>query len=384
MHQLTLTSFIKFSLLWLTTLIGVASHAAAPTPAPPEVSASGYLLIDFHSGKVLAEKGASNRLEPASLTKIMTAYAVFRELKQGNINLEDRVLISEKAWRTPGSRMFIEVGKKVKVIDLVKGMIIQSGNDACVALAEHIAGSEATFAELMNNHARELGMTDTHFVNSTGLPHDDHYTTPADIAKVAAATIREFPEYYPWYSDKSFIFNEITQHNRNKLLWRDDSVDGIKTGHTEAAGYCLVASAQRENMRLISVVMGTSGEEARAQASQSLLNYGFRFFETHQLYTAGETLNRARIWKGDKEKLPLGLDHDLTVTIPRHQYQNLDARMEIEPRIMAPISQGDVLGRVSISLDGEPVTEAALVALKSIAEGNIWQQIKDSALLWLE
>ncbi|MES9970853.1 MAG: D-alanyl-D-alanine carboxypeptidase family protein [Candidatus Thiodiazotropha sp.] len=384
MHHLSPSRFMQVALLWLSGLIALSSHAAAPTPAPPEVSASGYLLVDFHSGEVLAEKGASNRLEPASLTKIMTAYAVFRELKLGNINLEDNVLISEKAWRTPGSRMFIEVGKKVKVIDLVKGMIIQSGNDACVALAEHIAGSEATFAELMNNHARELGMTDTHFINSTGLPHDDHYTTPADIAKVAAATIRDFPEYYPWYSDKSFIFNDITQHNRNKLLWRDDSVDGIKTGHTEAAGYCLVASAQRENMRLISVVMGTKGEEARAKASQSLLNYGFRFFETHQLYTAGEVLNRTRIWKGEKEKLPLGLSRDLNVTIPRHQYQNLDARMEIEPKIMAPIKQGDVLGHLSITLNGDPVIEEPLVALKSIADGNIWQQIKDSALLWLE
>jgi D-alanyl-D-alanine carboxypeptidase (penicillin-binding protein 5/6) len=384
MQHLSLTTFIKATLLWLSCLIGFSAYAAAPTPAPPEVSASGYLLVDFHSGKVLAEKGASNRLEPASLTKIMTAYAVFRELKQGNVNLEDSVLISEKAWRTPGSRMFIEVGKKVKVIDLVKGMIIQSGNDACVALAEHIAGSEATFAELMNNHARELGLTDTHFVNSTGLPHEDHYTTPADIAKLAAATIREFPEYYPWYSDKSFVFNNITQHNRNKLLWRDNSVDGMKTGHTEAAGYCLVASALRENMRLISVVMGTSGEEARAQASQSLLNYGFRFYETHQLYTEGEVLNRTRIWKGDKEKLPLGLNQNLNVTIPRHQYQNLDARMEIEPKIMAPVEQGEILGHVSITLNGEPVAEAPLVALKSIADGNIWQQIKDSALLWLE
>ncbi|MES9923133.1 MAG: D-alanyl-D-alanine carboxypeptidase family protein [Candidatus Thiodiazotropha endolucinida] len=384
MHQLSPTRFLKTALLWLSCLITFTTYAAVPTPAPPDVAASGYLLVDFHSGKVLAEKGAGNRLEPASLTKIMTAYAVFRELKQGNINLEDSVLISEKAWRTPGSRMFIEVGKKVKVIDLVKGMIIQSGNDACVALAEHIAGSEDTFAELMNNIARELGMTDTHFTNSTGLPDDDHYTTPADIAKVAAATIRDFPEYYPWYSDKSFVFNDITQHNRNKLLWRDNSVDGIKTGHTEAAGYCLVASAQRENMRLISVVMGTKGEEARAQASQSLLNYGFRFYETHQLYTAGEVLNRTRIWKGDKEKLPLGLSQDLNVTIPRHQYQNLDARMEIEPKIMAPVKQGEVLGHVSISLNGEPVTKAPLVALKSIADGNIWQLIKDSALLWLE
>ncbi|MEW8452363.1 MAG: D-alanyl-D-alanine carboxypeptidase family protein [Candidatus Thiodiazotropha sp.] len=375
---------LNSAVLWLLCLAVFSAHAVSPTPAPPEVSASGYLLVDFHSGRTLATKGADNRLEPASLTKIMTAYAVFNELKQGNINLEDKVLISEKAWRTPGSRMFIEVGKKVKVIDLVKGMIIQSGNDACVALAEHIAGSEATFAELMNNHARRLGMADTHFVNSTGLPDDDHYTTPADIAKVAAATIRDYPEYYPWYRDKSFVFNDIEQHNRNKLLWRDESVDGIKTGHTEAAGYCLVASAQRENMRLITVVMGTKGEEARAQASQSLLNYGFRFYETHQLYSAGEVLNRARIWKGEKEKLPIGLNQDLNVTIPRHQYKNLNASMEIEPRIMAPIKEGKVLGHVSVTLNGEPVTEAPLIALKSIADGNIWQQIKDSALLWLE
>jgi D-alanyl-D-alanine carboxypeptidase (penicillin-binding protein 5/6) len=384
MQQLSESRPTTIILLLFLCLITFSTYAAIPTPAPPEVAASGYLLVDFHSGKALAEKGASNRLEPASLTKIMTAYAVFRELKQGNINLEDSVLISEKAWRTPGSRMFIEVGKKVKVIDLIKGMIIQSGNDACVALAEHIAGSEATFAELMNNHARELGMTDTHFTNSTGLPDDDHYTTPADIAKVAAATIREYPEYYPWYSDKSFVFNNITQHNRNKLLWRDDSVDGIKTGHTEAAGYCLVASAQRENMRLISVIMGTSGEETRAQASQSLLNYGFRFYETHQLYAAGEVLNRPRIWKGNKENLPLGLEQNLNVTIPRHQYENLDAHMEIEPKIMAPVKQGEVIGHVSVTLNGETVAKAPLVALKNITEGNIWQQIKDSALLWLE
>ncbi len=380
----TMHAYLNNTLLWLLCLAAISARAAVPTPAPPEIAASGYLLVDFHSGKVLAEKNGSERLEPASLTKIMTAYTVFRELKQGNVNLEDKVLVSEKAWRTPGSRMFIEVGKKVKVIDLIKGMIIQSGNDACVALAEHIAGSEATFAELMNNHAKSLGMTHTHFVNSTGLPDDEHYTTPADIAKVAAATIREFPEYYPLYRDKSFVFNEIEQHNRNRLLWRDESVDGIKTGHTEAAGYCLVASAQRENMRLISVVMGTKSEEARAQASQSLLNYGFRFYETHQLYAAGEVLNRVRIWKGEKEKLPLGLKQNLNITIPRHQYQNLDAQMEIEPKIMAPVEEGEVLGHVNVTLNGEPIVKVPLVALKSVADGNIWQLIKDTALLWLE
>ena len=378
-YQLSKTlPILLLALFWLPL------QAAMPIPAPPEVKASGYILVDFLSGKVLAEKGAAQRLEPASLTKIMTAYTIFRELKQGNINLEDSVLISEKAWRTPGSRMFVEVGKRVKVKDLILGMIIQSGNDACVALAEHIAGSEATFADLMNSHAQRLGMQHTHFVNSTGLPHDDHYTTPEDIAKAAIATIQEFPEYYAWYSQKSFVFNDIKQHNRNKLLWRDESVDGMKTGHTEAAGYCLVASAQREGMRLISVVMGTDSESDRASASQSLLNFGFRFYETHQLYAAGDVLNHARIWKGEKERLPLGLASDLNVTIPRHQYDNLDAQLEVEPKIMAPISEGEVLGKVHVSLDGEPVISADLVALKSIADGNIWQQIKDSALLWLE
>jgi D-alanyl-D-alanine carboxypeptidase (penicillin-binding protein 5/6) len=375
---------LKFLLAIAITLLWLPLHAAVPIPAPPEVAASGYILIDFHSGKVLAEQGADQRLEPASLTKIMTAYTIFRELKEGNVHLEDSVLISEKAWRTEGSRMFVEVGKRVKVEDLLKGMIIQSGNDACVALAEHIAGSEATFAELMNSHANRLGMTHTHFVNSTGLPHEDHYTTPADIAKAARATIWEFPEYYHWYREKSFVFNNIEQHNRNRLLWRDESVDGMKTGHTETAGYCLVASALREGMRLLSVVMGTDGEEARAKASQSLLNYGFRFYETHQLYTAGEVLNRARIWKGEKEKLPLGLTQDLNVTIPRHQYQKLEAQLEIAPKIMAPVSQGQVLGQVHVTLEGEPIVSADLIALKGVADGNLWQQIKDSALLWLE
>ncbi|MET0067542.1 MAG: D-alanyl-D-alanine carboxypeptidase family protein [Candidatus Thiodiazotropha sp.] len=381
-------SFSKYTartaFFWLISLVATTLNAMTPLPSPPEVAASSYQLIDFHSGRVLAERDADKRLEPASLTKILTAYTVFRELKQGNISLEDSVLISEKAWRTPGSRMFVEVGKRVKIKDLIKGMIIQSGNDACVALAEHIAGSEGTFAQLMNNHAKRLGMNNSHFVNSTGLPHEDHYTTAADIAKAAMATIREFPEYYAWYSERSFVFNDIEQHNRNKLLWRDKTVDGMKTGHTEGAGYCLVASALRENMRLVSVVMGTKSEEARAKASQSLLNYGFRFYETHRLYAAGEVLNRVRVWKGSQEKLPLGLTRDLNVTIPRHQYKNLDASMEIEPRIMAPVDAGQSLGEVRVTLDGEPVTTASLVALKEIGEGNLWQQIKDSALLWLE
>jgi len=365
----------------------VAAHTAvtaAPIPAPPTVAASGHLLIDFNSGRILSEHNAEQRLEPASLTKIMTAYAVLRELKAGNIQLGDKVLISKKAWRTPGSRMFIEVDKEVSVEQLLKGMIIQSGNDASVALAEHIGGSEETFANLMNNHAQRLGMLDSHFVNSTGLPDENHYTTPRDIVKVSEATIREFPEYYAWYAEREFTFNEIKQHNRNQLLWRDKSVDGIKTGHTEAAGYCLVASAKREDMRLTSVVMGTTSEDARARESQSLLNYGFRFFETHRLYDGEATLNRTRVWKGAKENLALGLAESLYVTIPRNQYANLKATMNIEPKRMAPISKGQVMGSVEVSLAGETIARVPLIALEQVDEGGILQTLKDTVLLWLE
>ncbi len=375
-----LLSLLAFILLTLSLLPAIA----APVPAPPSVAATGHLLIDFDSGYVLAENNAEQRLEPASLTKIMTAYVVMKEIEAGQVTLQDQVLVSKKAWRTPGSRMFIEVGKKVSLEDLLKGMIIQSGNDASVALAEHIAGSEETFANLMNDHARRLGMVNTHFVNSTGLPADEHYTTPRDIAQVARATIREFPELYTWYATKEFTFNNIKQHNRNKLLWRDDAVDGVKTGHTEAAGYCLVASAKKDGMRLISVVMGTKSEDARARESQSLLNYGFRFYETHRLYGAGEKLTSTRVWKGSQEQLRLGLTRDLYITIPRGQYQNLNAGMQIEPQIIAPVSPGQPLGKLNISLDGESVVEESLVALDPIDEGGLVQTIKDTVLLWLE
>ncbi|MCF6282207.1 MAG: D-alanyl-D-alanine carboxypeptidase [Candidatus Polarisedimenticolaceae bacterium] len=373
---------IAFTALLLFCSLSLS--AARPIPAAPKIAATGYLLIDFDSGRALAEKSADQALEPASLTKIMTAYVVFREIAEGNITLKEEVLISEKAWRMVGSRMFIEVGKRVKVETLLRGLIIQSGNDASVALAEHIAGSESTFAQLMNNHATRLGMSNTNFVNSTGLPHKDHYTTARDIALVAAAAIREFPDFYKWYGEKSFLYNGIKQHNRNKLLWRDKSVDGMKTGHTEAAGYCLVASAKRDNMRLISVVLGTRSENARAQESQSLLNYGFRFFETHKLYSANEALSHARIWKGDKKALALGLTEDLYVTIPRHSYKNLDAQMVLEPKLLAPITKGSTLGHVSITLEGKSVAQVPLTALEKVAEGNLFQQLKDHVLLWLE
>ena len=372
-------------LFLLLILMGAAAGAAAqPVPAAPKIAATGYLLIDFDSGKVLAEQNADQPLEPASLTKIMTAYVVFREIAEGNIKLSDEVLISEKAWRMVGSRMFIEIGKRVPVETLLQGLIIQSGNDASVALAEHIAGSESTFAQLMNSHAERLGMSHTNFVNSTGLPHKDHTTTARDIAKVAAASIREFPDFYRWYSVKSFFYNDIKQHNRNKLLWRDKSVDGMKTGHTEAAGYCLVASAKRDNMRLISVVLGSRSENARAQASQALLNYGFRFFETHKLYAANEPLNHARVWKGNKKTLALGLASDLYITIPRRSYKKLDAQMVLEPKLVAPIAKGRSLGHVTISLEEKEIAKAPLIALEPITEGSLWQQAKDHIMLWLE
>ncbi|MET0103747.1 MAG: D-alanyl-D-alanine carboxypeptidase family protein [Sedimenticola sp.] len=368
----------------LLGLFCTSTLAAAPVPAPPKIAASGHLLLDFDSGAVLAENNANEQLEPASLTKIMTAYVVLREITEGNVKLDEMVRVSKKAWRAPGSRMFIEVGKQISVEQLLKGMIIQSGNDSSIALAEHVAGSEETFAALMNEHAQRLGMLNTNFVNSTGLPDKNHYTTANDIAKVAAATIREFPDYYGWYAVREFTFNDIKQHNRNKLLWRDDSVDGIKTGHTEAAGYCLVASAKRNGMRLISVVMGTKSENARAKESQALLNYGFRFYETHRLYGAGEALTQVRVWKGASEQLRLGLKEDLVVTIPRRQYKNLKPGMTIPPKIMAPMRKGQEVGRVKVMLGDRVVAESPLVALEGVEEGGIWQTVKDSALLMFE
>ena len=369
-------------LLLLHALQGAV--AAMPIPAPPTVAASGHLLMDFDSGQILAESNADQRLEPASLTKIMTAYAAMRELKAGNIRLDDKVLVSKKAWRTPGSRMFIEVDKQVTVEQLLKGMIVQSGNDASVALAEHIAGSEETFANLMNNHSKRLGMSNSHFVNSTGLPDENHYTTAKDIAKVSAATIHEFPEYYAWYAEKEFTFNNIKQPNRNRLLWRDTSVDGIKTGHTESAGYCLVASAKRDSMRLISVVMGTSGEDARAEESQSLLNYGFRFFETHRLYDAETALTRTRVWKGAAETLAVGLEQALYITVPRNQYDNLQATLNVDPKLFAPINKGQKVGSIEVMLAGERITSQPLVALEQVDEGGILTTLKDSVLLWFD
>lgn len=372
-------------LLVLHPLAG-ALDAPAPeqtaVPPAPRVDAKGYLLIDFGTGSELAAANADQRLEPASLTKIMSAYVIYRALAEGRVQLTDQVLISENAWRTGGSKMFVEVGKQVGMEDLLKGMIIQSGNDASVALAEHVAGSEQTFAELMNAHAKRLGMTNSNFRNATGLPDPEHYTTARDMARVTAALIREFPQYYVWDGTKEFEYNGIKQQNRNRLLWRDSTVDGVKTGFTQKAGYCLVASAKRDDMRLISVVLGSSGPEARAQASLELLNYGFRFYESHRLYAAAQPMENVRVWKGDLEELPIGPVRDVVATIPRGRYGQLSARLEKNPQLMAPIPKGTQVGDVVVSLEEQELLRVPLVALQDVGEGSLWQRARDTVLQW--
>ncbi len=364
-------------------LIGPA-QAQMPVPSAPDLGARGYILLDHHSGRVLAAKNENERLDPASITKLMTAYVVFRSLASGQIALSDPVLISEKAWRTAGSRMFIEVGTRVTVEELLQGMIVQSGNDASVALAEYVAGTEATFAQIMNQYAAELGMLNSQYQNSTGLPAEAHFTSATDIARLATTLIKEFPEFYRWYSQREFSYNSITQKNRNALLWRDPSVDGLKTGMTDAAGYCLVASAQRDEMRLISVVLGTKSASARAKDSQALLNFGFRFFETRLLYPAGDSVTEARVWKGDAETTTVGVEQDLYVTIPRGSFDQLEASVELPPTLVAPVDRTTRLGKVRVNLNSEMLAEANLFALHPINEGTLWQVAKDSLLLWFE
>ena len=381
--------FNKYFSLWFFSLFLTFSQANAQEteitiPPAPTIAASAYFLEDFHTGKVLAENNADAKLAPASLTKIMTTYVVFRELSNGHLHLDDTVTISEKAWKTSGSRMFLELGNQVKIQDLLHGVIIQSGNDASVALAEHVAGDEATFAEMMNQHAARLGMTNSHFKNSDGLPTPDHYTSARDLATLTTALIKEFPEYYRWFSQKQFTYNKITQQNRNKLLSRDDSVDGVKTGFTDDAGYCLVASAIRGDMRLISVVMGTKSAVARANENQTLLNYGFRFYESHRLYEGNKSLNEAKIWKGASKSIPLGLTEDLYATIPRRLYPNLKAVVNVDKKIVAPITVNTKLGSVKITLKDELIIEKDLVALQAIEQGNFFLRLLDSALLMME
>lgn len=366
-------------------LLATSGFAAdVPIPAPPQIGADSFQLIDFSSGRIIAEARADERVEPASLTKLMTAYAAFHALRQGQITLQDQAHVSEKAWRTDGSRMFIEVNTRVSVEDLLRGMIIQSGNDASVALAEHVAGSEEVFLGLMNRYAELLGMTGSSFMNTTGLTAEGHYVTARDVAILARAIISEFPEYYRWYSEREFTYNGIRQFNRNSLLWRDDSIDGVKTGYTDAAGYCLVASAERSGMRLISVVTGMASPEAREDASQALLDYGFRFYETHKLYSGGEEITTARVWKGTPPEASLGLTEDLYVTVPRGQYDALEAIMDLRSELMAPLSAGAQVGSVRITLDDVEISNMPLMALHEVPEASLWTRIKDEVTLWLQ
>ncbi|MFT6926602.1 MAG: D-alanyl-D-alanine carboxypeptidase (penicillin-binding protein 5/6) [Psychromonas sp.] len=378
----------KISLL-VTALLFSFNLFANPTitPSAPEIGAKGYLLIDFNSGKVLSENNSDVKLAPASLTKMMTSYIIGQEIKSGNLSPDDKVTISEKAWSKnfpESSKMFIEVGKEVSVADLNRGIIIQSGNDACVAMAEYIAGSEGAFADLMNSWAAQLGMNHTQFKNSHGLSAEGHYTTPHDMALLAKALINDVPNEYLLYSQKSFKFNGIDQPNRNALLWdKSLNVDGIKTGHTNEAGYSLISSATKDGMRLISVVMGTHSNTARLTESKKLLNWGFRFFETLTPYNAGDQLANERIWMGSQAMIRLGVKDDTPITLPRGEAKNLTANFIIENELRAPIQKGDVVGKVNYSVKGqetdadEPVATYDLIALETVEEGGLFSRMMD-------
>lgn len=370
------------ALLLNVAVLNTAYAKPALIPAPPQVSASSYILLDATSGEVIIEHGSHEQLPPASLTKMMTAYIVENEVAQGNIHLYDEVPISVKAWKTGGSKMFVKEGSKVVLEDLLKGVIIQSGNDASIALAEYVAGSEEAFADVMNQQAVLLGMTNSNFLNATGLPSEGHHSTAADLAALALAIINDFPDQYPLYSEKYFTYNNIRQPNRNRLLWRDKSVDGLKTGHTEEAGFCLVASAKRNDMRLISVVMGTSSENARAQETQKLLNYGFRYYQTHTLYTAGQSLSESQVWGGALDSVQLGLATEVIVTIPRGHKSELKAEISVNDIIHAPVNVGEEFGRLVVKLDEKIIVDEPLVALEPVPEGGFFKRIWDMIKLF--
>ena len=383
-----ITSFAQRIFLSLM-LLGTSSAWAnqAPLPAPPQLAAKSYVLMDGASGNVLVENNADQRLPPASLTKLMTAYIATLEIRNGKIGEQDKVTISEHAWRTGGaasggSTMFLPVNSQATVDELLHGIIIQSGNDASIALAEHIAGSEDAFADMMNATAERLGMKNSHFMNATGLPHPDHYSSAHDMAILARAIINEDAEHYAIYSQKEFLWNNIKQPNRNLLLWRDRTVDGLKTGHTNEAGFCLVASAVRDGARMITSVFGTDSERARAAETQKLLTYGFRFFETRTFYQKGAELAQAPVWKGQTNQVKAGLAQDLTLTLPKGQLEKLQASMTLNPQITAPIAQGDVIGKVEVKMGDQVVHSADLVALEAVEEGGFFRQLWDSIRLF--
>lgn len=372
----TVLAFL-ISLVWLP-----AALAQVAIPAPPPIDAQSYILMDFHSEQVVAADQPNTPVEPASITKLMTSYVAFNEIERGNIALTDEVLISERAWRTQGSRMFVEVNTRVDVESLLKGIIIQSGNDASVAIAEYVAGTEEAFALLMNEYAKVLGMNDTFYVNATGLPDPNQVTTAHDSALLARAIIDRFPQFYDWYSQREFTYGGIRQHNRNRLLWRDPSVDGLKTGHTESAGYCLVTSASRNDMRLISVVMGSSSEESRATSSQSLLNYGFRFYETYSLYSPQDTVATATVWQGLADEVALSVREPIFVTVPRGRFDDLANELALEGNLTAPLEANQAVGRLRVSLDGEVLAERDVITQASVEPAGLIGRTQDRLKLW--
>ncbi|HLT12926.1 MAG TPA: D-alanyl-D-alanine carboxypeptidase family protein [Marinobacter sp.] len=371
--------FLAFS---LTILAAQASAQSVLIPSPPQIAGSSWVLLDPLSGHVIMEHNSNERLPPASLTKMMTAYIVERELDEGRISMSDMVPISVKAWRTEGSRTFVREGTSATVEDLLKGVIIQSGNDASVALAEFIAGSEGAFVDIMNQQAQLLGMTNTHFQNATGLPAPDHFSTAYDLALLARAIIQDYPENYPLYAEKHFTYNNIRQPNRNALLWRDESVDGLKTGHTEEAGFCLVASAKRGETRLIASVMGTTSSESRSQEVQKMLNYGFRYYESERLFRAGQELIEAQVWGGAADQVSVGLADDVYVTIPRGSRSKLESGVDLDSVIKAPIKVGDELGRIRVVLEGETLVEQPALALTEVPEGGLFKRLWDAIKLF--
>jgi len=374
---------LRFVICWLSLFFAVVlpAHATLPVPPAPQIDARAWILIDFDSGQTLAENSPDSKVEPASLTKLMTAYLAFSAIKEGRLTLKQTLPVSEKAWRAEGSRMFLDPKQPATVDNLLKGVIVQSGNDACIVIAEAIAGSEEGFATMMNAMAKRLGMNNTRFMNSTGLPHPEHLTTARDLSRLAAALIRDFPEYYTIYSLKEFAYNGITQPNRNRLLFIDPSVDGFKTGHTNSAGYCLIASAKRENRRLLSVVLGAKSDIGRAMESQKLLNFGFQFFETVKLYSTNATVTSLRIYKGKASEVKAGFPHDFHVTVPRGTGKRIQAQMVSEQPLLAPIKRGQRLGTLRLTVDGKPVGEYPLRALENVPVAGILGRGWDNILL---